>query len=410
MPNNPPNTRLDLQEVTTRNDTARQIIAGFATTLPTLADYWHTIDTALTDTATLATALARTRLDYADLLAAARATLGAHHDGEDDPLSYLRDELHAKHTAGRTMKARQMRRQARKMSRHGVQPMVLITSEDQLPDMIGVLIGRWLWRYRSELAPLYTATLTALAGWLLHATHPGWWPGILATAMVAVFALLRLGHRIGLARLIERAYAATAATADRRLARGRDRRRTHQLPPSATPARRRSPAVHPVVDPPPQTRTRPCRTHTRGLATDRRVHRPQRLPHHVRRGRRLGLDRPRRPPPRPHRRRRTHETARHRIRTRHPPRSRTDRSRPTTARTTSSCASCTPTRTPARCPGAPPTSARSPSRSRWASSRTPPPQPSSYSAATHSSEESSAPANPASSTSSSPHSPHAKTS
>jgi hypothetical protein len=95
VPNSSPNTRLDPQEVITRNDTARQIVAGFATTLPTLAGYWHTIEVALTDIDDLAATLARTRLDYADLLAAAQATLGAHNDGEDDPLSYLRDELHA---------------------------------------------------------------------------------------------------------------------------------------------------------------------------------------------------------------------------------------------------------------------------------------------------------------------------
>lgn len=37
------------------------------------------------------------RGEYADLLAAARATLHADHDGEDDPLWYLRDELTAQH-------------------------------------------------------------------------------------------------------------------------------------------------------------------------------------------------------------------------------------------------------------------------------------------------------------------------
>ena len=95
MPNTSPNTRLDLQEVTTRNNTARQLVAGFATTLPTLTTYWHTIAAALADLHDLADTLARTRRAYADLLAAARATLGAHHDGEDDPLSYLRDELKA---------------------------------------------------------------------------------------------------------------------------------------------------------------------------------------------------------------------------------------------------------------------------------------------------------------------------
>lgn len=51
------------------------------------------------------------------------------------------------------MKARQMRRQARRMSRNGIQPMMLITSDDQLPDMIGVLIGRWLWRYAPNSPP-----------------------------------------------------------------------------------------------------------------------------------------------------------------------------------------------------------------------------------------------------------------
>jgi hypothetical protein len=110
------------------------------------------------------------------------------------------------------MRARQMRRQARKMSRQGVQPMMLITSDDQLPDMIGVLIGRWLWRYRSELAPIHATYLAALAGWLLRATHPGWWPGILATTMVTGFALVRFGHRVGLARPIERVYAAAVVT------------------------------------------------------------------------------------------------------------------------------------------------------------------------------------------------------
>jgi hypothetical protein len=35
------------------------------------------------------------RRQFADLLAAGRATLAAHHDGEDDPLSYLRDEINA---------------------------------------------------------------------------------------------------------------------------------------------------------------------------------------------------------------------------------------------------------------------------------------------------------------------------
>lgn len=39
--------------------------------------------------------LALTRVQYADLLAAARATLAADRDGEADPLYYVRDELAA---------------------------------------------------------------------------------------------------------------------------------------------------------------------------------------------------------------------------------------------------------------------------------------------------------------------------
>lgn len=43
----------------------------------------------------LSAELTGTRLDWANLLAAARATLAAYDEGEGDPLSYLRDELAA---------------------------------------------------------------------------------------------------------------------------------------------------------------------------------------------------------------------------------------------------------------------------------------------------------------------------
>jgi hypothetical protein len=46
--------------------------------------------------------LAVGQLAYADLFAAARATLGADADGEPDPLWYLRDELTAQHERGDT--------------------------------------------------------------------------------------------------------------------------------------------------------------------------------------------------------------------------------------------------------------------------------------------------------------------
>ena len=90
-------------EITTRNDIARDIIAGFAAATPTLAGVWRLVDTALADLPAILAdhgrvlaELEAVRLDRANLLAAIRATLAAWADGEDDPLWYLRDELEAR--------------------------------------------------------------------------------------------------------------------------------------------------------------------------------------------------------------------------------------------------------------------------------------------------------------------------
>jgi hypothetical protein len=86
--------------ITTRNDIARDIVAGFAAVTPHLAGIWRILDQSLTDLpAALAdlgrakTELEAVRLDRANLLAAIRATLAADAEGEPDPLGYLRDEL-----------------------------------------------------------------------------------------------------------------------------------------------------------------------------------------------------------------------------------------------------------------------------------------------------------------------------
>ena len=93
---------------------------------------------------------------------------------------------------------RRMRRHARRMRRYGLQPMVVINPGDPLPDLVIVILARWLWRYRSELAPLTVAAVTAVAAWILHATHPRWWPAV-ATVAVAVTAAAGIaGRRIGL--------------------------------------------------------------------------------------------------------------------------------------------------------------------------------------------------------------------
>lgn len=87
-------------EITTRNDVAHDIIAGFASVMPTLAGIFRLLDSALADVPALQAELRQARadlkaerLDRANLLAAMRATIGAHADGEPDPLYYLRDEL-----------------------------------------------------------------------------------------------------------------------------------------------------------------------------------------------------------------------------------------------------------------------------------------------------------------------------
>jgi hypothetical protein len=91
---------IDLFAVYARNDNARRVVAGLSADTPDLAGVWRQLDRALDDVpalgaiaARLTADLAGTRMDRANLLAAVRATLGAYADGDDDPLSYLRDEL-----------------------------------------------------------------------------------------------------------------------------------------------------------------------------------------------------------------------------------------------------------------------------------------------------------------------------
>jgi hypothetical protein len=103
MTNPRPSHRIDLEYIAARNQTARQMIAGFSAEMPVLAEFWRHLDTALADNLTLTAdviqltaELTATRLDRANLLAAIRATLAAHADGEADPLDYLRDELSAR--------------------------------------------------------------------------------------------------------------------------------------------------------------------------------------------------------------------------------------------------------------------------------------------------------------------------
>jgi hypothetical protein len=108
-------------------------------------------------------------------------------------------------------RAYQIRHQARRIRRYGMQPMIMMNADDGFPDLPIVIIARWAWRYRSELAPAGLAAVVALTGWTLHATHRQAWPIIAALTATAAIALYGIGRKLGLATQAERVYAATVA-------------------------------------------------------------------------------------------------------------------------------------------------------------------------------------------------------
>jgi S-DNA-T family DNA segregation ATPase FtsK/SpoIIIE len=97
------------------------------------------------------------------------------------------------------------------MRRYGLEPMTIINPGDPLPEIAIVTIGRWVWRYRSELAPLAVALATAAVAWWLHGHDAHWWPLVAALAVASIPVLVMAGARLGLADLLERLYASTVA-------------------------------------------------------------------------------------------------------------------------------------------------------------------------------------------------------
>src|SRR6185437_3650498 len=100
-----------------------------------------------------------------------------------------------------------MRRHARRLRRYGLEPIAIVNPGDPLPEIAIVVIGRWLWHYRSELTPATVSLAIFGSAWLLHRSYAHWWP-MIASAAIATAALAVIqGARVGLVTSAERWYA-----------------------------------------------------------------------------------------------------------------------------------------------------------------------------------------------------------
>ena len=154
-------------EITTRNDIARDIIAGFAAVTPTLggrlAAHRHRARRPAR----------RPRRPRPGTSGTRGGAAGPREPARGDPrdprgrrrgrarparLPARRTRLHrrpGRHEAAVMSTYRQIRRQTRRARRRGLQPIVVIDSPFPVP--AGVLLARLAWRYRSEIAPATTA-------------------------------------------------------------------------------------------------------------------------------------------------------------------------------------------------------------------------------------------------------------
>ena len=83
----------------------------------------------------------------------------------------------------------QLRRHARRLTRDGYQPMMLINSGSDLPEMATTALVRAIWRYRSELVPIAVAVVTFTAANALHRAHHAAWPWLALATLATIAAL-----------------------------------------------------------------------------------------------------------------------------------------------------------------------------------------------------------------------------
>ena len=237
-----PYSSTDLQEVNTRNDHARRIVAGFASALPALADIWRDIDhrarrygralgghhPAFRRTARHAAGPRQPARRDARRARRARGWRARPAVLPPRRARHARDALCGLAEATVTI-YRRMRRQARQARRSGLQPMVVINSGDPLPELAAVIIARWAFRHRSAFAPFWVAPAAFIAAGAAHGHHARWWIPVTAVTAVTTIVLAfplsvmrrnsagrriasplsRLWEKCGIDRAIERAYAAT---------------------------------------------------------------------------------------------------------------------------------------------------------------------------------------------------------
>ncbi|MBO3752360.1 cell division protein FtsK [Streptosporangiaceae bacterium NEAU-GS5] len=110
------------------------------------------------------------------------------------------------------MSRHRVRRDARRIRRYGVEPMMLLSDDMSFAPVAFVAFTSWLWHYRSELAPFAVALLAEIAAVTLHITHREWAAPVgIGTALVAL-AVAVFGGTMRL-RGSERLYAATVIVA-----------------------------------------------------------------------------------------------------------------------------------------------------------------------------------------------------
>jgi hypothetical protein len=83
----------------------------------------------------------------------------------------------------------QLRRHARRLTRDGYQPMMLINSGSDLPEAATTALVRAIWRYRSELVPIAIAVATFTAANTLHRAHQAAWPWLALATLATIAAL-----------------------------------------------------------------------------------------------------------------------------------------------------------------------------------------------------------------------------